>query len=48
MNAFVLKGSDIELLLAAVHGANVMPAHQEPTPLLGRVRQRQAEDDPAA
>ncbi|MGA8017027.1 MAG: response regulator transcription factor [Candidatus Dormiibacterota bacterium] len=47
-NAFVLKGSDIELLLAAVHGVEVMPAHQEPAPILGRVRQRQAEGDPAA
>ncbi len=46
VNAFVLKGSDSELLMAAIHGANVTPSHKVPTPLLGRVRQFQTGAEP--
>jgi CheY-like chemotaxis protein len=36
ISAFVTKGSDIDLLLAAIHGENVRPESPEPKPLLGR------------
>jgi DNA-binding NarL/FixJ family response regulator len=36
VSAFVPKGSDIEVLLAAIHGRDVKPSPRDPTPLLGR------------
>jgi len=36
VSAFVTKGSDIEVLLAAIHGRDVKPSPRDPTPLLGR------------
>lgn len=36
VSAFVTKDSDIEVLLAAIHGRDVKPSPREPTPLLGR------------
>jgi DNA-binding NarL/FixJ family response regulator len=36
VSAFVTKGSDIAVLLAAIHGRDVKPSPRDPTPLLGR------------
>ena len=36
VSAFVTKDSDIEVLLAAIHGRDVKPSPRDPTPLLGR------------
>lgn len=36
ISAFVTKGSDIDVLLAAIHGENSRPAPAEAKPLIGR------------
>jgi DNA-binding NarL/FixJ family response regulator len=38
VSAFVSKGSDIQTLLAAIHGEDVMPERWDQAPLLGRAR----------
>jgi DNA-binding NarL/FixJ family response regulator len=37
IDAFVPKGSDIQLLLAAIHGENVMPSPEHPRPPVRRM-----------
>jgi DNA-binding NarL/FixJ family response regulator len=37
ISAYVAKGSDIQVLLAAIHGRQVMPVREEARPLLGRL-----------
>jgi DNA-binding NarL/FixJ family response regulator len=35
ISAFVTKGADLDVLLAAIHGENLRPSPPEPTPLMG-------------
>lgn len=39
--AYVIKGSDIELLLAAIHGEDLLPPSEQPVTLVGRRKHRQ-------
>jgi two-component system, NarL family, response regulator DesR len=38
--AYVIKGSDVELLLAAIHGEDLMPPSEQPVALVGRSKLR--------
>lgn len=37
ISAYVTKGSDVQLLIDAIHGAAIMPSRDEPRALMGRL-----------